>query len=413
MKEFLKVDLERLSAHRPPAVLLGGINLARALGIAGIPVIVASADPFTPAMASRYCIGRLALPPAAQREAVLERLLCAGEALTGALCTRVPLIYGDDDQLALVQEFRDALSPYYAFVLSDPALSRALNSKPLFQALAESRGLPVPRRLAWSDLADFAAPVLVKPRTKTGWESSAVLARLLNGAGKARVFPDGPALAGEPLAQALQDELTVQEYIPGDDQALWSFHGFADEHGKLLAWFIGRKIRTYPPLTGDSSYLELAHDPELASLGRTLALRIGLRGVFKMDFKRHAETGEFFLLEVNARFNLWHYLGAQAGVNLAQVAYDYMTRGARSSPVQMRTRYCWLSPRLDYLAYRALAARRELTAGGWLASLLSTRKVYDLFAWSDPLPAAAVLWDELRHFSRLRHRVMRWLSTAS
>ncbi len=413
MSDFLKVDLGRLSAHRPPAMLLGGINLVRAFGIARIPVIVASSERFTPAMVSRYCIGRCALPPAAQREALVERLLSAGEILTGALCTRIPLIYGDDDQLALVHEFREVLSPYYALVLSDPALSRALNSKPLFQALAESRGLPVPRRLAWNDLEHFEAPVLAKPRTKTGWESSAVQSQFLQGAGKARVFPDGRSVLNEPLARSLRGELTLQEYIPGDDRALWSFHGFADERGKLLACFIGRKIRTYPPLTGDSSYLELAHDSELASLGRSLVTRIGLKGIFKMDFKRHAETGQFFLLEVNARFNLWHYLGAQGGVNLAQVAYDYMTRGTRSSPVQMRTRYRWLSPRLDYLAYRSLAARRQLTARAWLASLLSTRKVYDLFAWSDPMPAAAVLWDELRHLSRLRHRVMRWLSTAS
>jgi predicted ATP-grasp superfamily ATP-dependent carboligase len=240
-----------------------------------------------------------------------------------------------------------------------------------------------------------------------------VFAQLLQGAGKARVFPDGRALLSDPLAQALREDLTLQEYIPGDDRALWSFHGFADERGKLLAWFIGRKIRTYPPLTGDSSYLELAHDPVLASLGRSLVSRIGLKGIFKMDFKRHAETGEFFLLEVNARFNLWHYLGAQAGVNLAEVAYDYVTRGVRTTPVQLRTRYRWLSPRLDYLAYRALAARRELTASGWLASLLSTHKVYDLFAWTDPMPALAVVWDELKHLSRLRRRVMRWLCTAS
>ena len=129
MSGFLKVDLRRLSPHRPPALLLGGINLVRALGLARIPVIVASAEPFTPAMASRYCTGRCALPPPAQREAVVERLLRAGELLTGALCTRVPLLYGDDDQLGLIQEYRDALSPYYAFVMSDPVLSRALHSK--------------------------------------------------------------------------------------------------------------------------------------------------------------------------------------------------------------------------------------------------------------------------------------------
>jgi predicted ATP-grasp superfamily ATP-dependent carboligase len=413
MNDFLKVDLRRLSAHRPPALLLGGINLVRALGLARIPVIVASAEPFTPAMASRYCIGRLALPPTAQREAVVERLLRAGELLTGALCARVPLLYGDDDQLGLIQEFRDALSPYFAFVLSDPALSRALHSKQLFQALAERRQLPVPRRLEWSELGEFDRPVLVKPRVKTDWDSSAVFSRLFGGAGKARIFPDGRAVLRDPLAQSLAEELAVQEYIPGGDRALWSFHGFADERGKLLAWFIGRKIRTYPALTGDSSYLELAHDAGLGALGHALVQQIGLKGVFKMDFKRHAETGRFYLLEVNARFNLWHYLGAKGGVNLAQLAYDYVTRGVRVAPLQTRARYRWLSPRLDYLAYRNLAARGELSAGAWLASLASSRKLYDLFAWTDPMPFFVVLWDEIKHLSRLRRRVMRWLSTAS
>ena len=413
MNDFLKVDLRRLDPHRPPALLLGGINLVRALGLARIPVIVASAEPFTPATASRYCIGRCALPPITQREAVVERLLRAGELLTGALCTRVPLLYGDDDQLGLIQDYREALSPYFAFVLAEPALARALHSKQLFQALAERRKLPVPRRLDWSELGEFDAPVLIKPKIKTDWDNSAVFSRLFGGAGKARIFADGRAVLQDPLAQSLAGELAVQEYIPGDDRALWSFHGFADERGKLLAWFIGRKLRTYPALTGDSSYLELAHDEELATLGRTLVPRIGLKGVFKMDFKRHAASGRFYLLEVNARFNLWHYLGAKGGVNLAQVAYDYVTRGARSAPLQRRTRYRWLSPRLDYLAYRSLAARGELSAAGWLASLASSRKVYDLFAWTDPMPLLVVLWDEVKHLSRLRRRVMRWLSTAS
>ncbi|HYR33286.1 MAG TPA: hypothetical protein VEQ87_03255 [Burkholderiales bacterium] len=413
MSGFLKVDLRRLSPHRPPALLLGGVNLVRALGLARIPVIVAAAEPFTPAMASRYCVGRCALPPLAQRDAVAERLVRAGEALTGALCTRVPLFYGDDDQLGLVQDFRDALSPYFAFVLADPALSRALHSKQLFQALAECRGLPVPRRLHWDELEQFDAPVLVKPRVKTDWDRSAVASQLFQGAGKARVFPDGAALLREPLAEALREELAIQEYIPGDDRSLWSFHGFADEQGRLLAWFIGRKIRTYPPLTGDSSYLELAHHPQLAALGRELVPRLGLKGVFKMDFKRHAANGRFHLLEVNARFNLWHYLGAKGGVNLSQVAYDYTTRGRIPLPAPVRTGYRWLSPRLDYLAYRSLAARGELTRTRWLASLLSARKVYDLFAWTDPMPFVAVLWDELKHLSRLRRRLMRWLCTAS
>src|SRR2546429_9796324 len=107
MNAFLKVDLRRLSPHRPPVMLLGGINLVRALGLADIPVIVASAQRFTPAMASRYCSGRLPLPPLPQRAAGVERPLAAGKILPGEVCTRRPLIYGDDDQPGPGPDFRE------------------------------------------------------------------------------------------------------------------------------------------------------------------------------------------------------------------------------------------------------------------------------------------------------------------
>src|SRR5207237_6925740 len=106
---YLQLERRALDRLRPPVVLLGGITLVRALGLARIPVIVASPSAYTPAMSSRYTLGCCALPPLAQREAVVERLLRLGEELTQALGTRVPLFYGDDDYLGIVQDFRAAL----------------------------------------------------------------------------------------------------------------------------------------------------------------------------------------------------------------------------------------------------------------------------------------------------------------
>ena len=210
--------------------------------------------------------------------------------------------------------------------------------------------------------------------------------------------------------QRLVGELAFQEYVPGDDRSLWSFHGFADEKAELFASFIGRKIRTYPALTGDSSYLELAHDDELAALGREIVAKLRLKGPFKLDFKRHATNGRFYLLEINARYNLWHYLGAKNGVNLAAVAYDYLTQGERPAPMAARTTYRWLALDLDYRAFRESA----LGLLPWLGSLVARPKVYDLFAWSDPMPFIV----GLRGFAttlppRLTRRVRQWLSTAS
>lgn len=390
---------------RLPVLLLGGINLVRALGLAGIPVIVASPESSTPAMASRYCMRRLVLPPLAQRTAVVARLLRVGDELMREFGAPVPLFYGDDDYLGLVQEFERQLSTRFLLLLNSPALSRALHSKALFQALGESRGLPVPRRLELAGLAQHESPVLAKPRMKTDWEGSAVYNELFSHAGKARIFANGHEALANPLVRKMHESLQFQEYVPGDDRSLWSFHGFADEKSELVDWFVGRKIRTHPALTGDSTYLELAHDETLAELGRDVVRRLGLKGIFKMDFKRHEVTGRYYLLEINARFNLWHYLGAKNGVNLAQVAYDYLTRGVRPRHVEPAARYRWLSFKLDWRHYR----RERPNTLQWLASLFQSPKVYDLWAWNDPLP---LLVDLRGYLPRMRRRMQRWLARA-
>ncbi|HEX6155558.1 MAG TPA: ATP-grasp domain-containing protein [Burkholderiales bacterium] len=389
-----------------PVVLLGGLNIVRALGMAGIPVVIASSGRRLPSMASRYCSGVIELPPITERAAVVETLIKESRGL-GA---RLPLFYDNDDRLALVQDYRAALAPHFALLLNEPGLADALVEKARFQALAERHELPVPRRLDWERLDAHGGPVLVKPKTRTGWDHSSVRRELFRGAGKARIFGSGREARADPLAAQLAGQLSFQEYVPGGDDAIWSFHGFAAPGGEVLEWFVGRKIRTWPALTGDSAYLRLARDERLVALGRDIARRLGLAGVFKMDFKRCADSGRFYLFEINTRFNLWHYLGASAGVNLPQVAYRYLMSGARPLHAEARTDVRWLCLHYDWRAYKELRARRSLTLAGWLLSLAHRPMVYDLFSWSDPRPFVRHWTTKIR--SAFTRRMHRWLATA-
>jgi D-aspartate ligase len=394
-----------------PVVLLGGLNVVRALGLARIPAIVASSERRTPSMASRYCAGTIELPPISERNAYLETLVAAGRRLAGQHGAPVPLFYDNDDRLALVQDCRDALSPHFALLLNEPGLGNALLEKSQFQAFAERTGLPVPRDFAWEALDAASGPVLVKPKTRTGWEHSSVRLQLFGGAGKARVFRSGREARADALTREFAGQLSFQEYVPGADDSLWSFHGFAAPGGEVLASFVGRKIRTFPALTGDSAYLRLAHDEALAALGRDLAKRLGLAGIFKMDFKRHAVSGRFYLLEINTRFNLWHYLGAKNGVNLAQVAYEFLTEGKFPERSAANTHYRWLNLRYDWRSYKELRKSREISLHAWLLTLMHWPMVYDLFSWSDPMPFVRHWSNRLR--SAFTRRMHRWLATAS
>ena len=390
-----------------PVVLLGGLNIVRALGLAKVPVIIASSDRRTPSMASRYCAGVIELPPIGDREAVVETLVHAAQRF-GA---RVPLFYDNDDRLALVQDYRAALEPHYALLLNEPALGDALLEKSRFQDFAERHGLPVPRRIAWHALDAESGPVLIKPKTRTAWDHSSVRQQLFGGAGKARLFANGAEVRANALAAQLAGQLSFQEYVPGEDDSIWSFHGFAAPGGEVLEWFVGRKIRTFPALTGDSSYLRLARDRELVALGRDIAARIGLTGIFKMDFKRSTSSGRYYLLEINTRFNLWHYLGACSGVNLPQVSYEYLLQGKRPLHIEAKPGVRWLCLRYDRRAYREAKAHGKLTLASWLASLAHLPMIYDLFSWSDPKPFLRYWATRIR--SALTRRMHRWLATAS
>src|SRR6185437_6735754 len=103
-----------------PALLLGGVNLVRCLGLAGIPAVVASPDPTEPAFASRHCRAAVVIPPYDHPKAV-NRILA----------------------------IRERLRRHFAMLLNEPSIANALIDKERFQALAAARSLPVPRELRW------------------------------------------------------------------------------------------------------------------------------------------------------------------------------------------------------------------------------------------------------------------------
>jgi len=417
------LDFSRFRPERPPVVLAGGLNLVRALGQGNLEAIVATWDPDEPAIASRYCAGRVTLPRPSADGATVDALVAMGAALAGRLGRRIPLVYGSDDTLTLVHANRARLARHYLFLLPDPEVATALVAKDRFAAFARHRGLPVPRSLRWQgdgpgSVRGTAGPVLVKPSEKLDWHHTTLCHRLFDGDGKARVFASGAEAATHPLVDEYHRQLTFQEYVPGGDPDHWSFHGFADESGHVLASFIGRKVRTFPAGAGESAFIELAHDEGLEALGRWIAGRCPLRGFFKMDFKRDPGDGRWHLLEINSRASLWLNLGAANGVNLARVGYDYLVDGTRPTPVRARTDYRWISLALDYKAARELGRRGELRLAAWIGSILASRNIYNLFSWSDPGPWLAT-WKRrlVRRLVRAPRRVVsllpRWRSTAS
>jgi D-aspartate ligase len=166
-----------------------------------------------------------------------------------------------------------------------------------------------------------------------------------------------------------------------------SYHTYVDQRGEVVAEFTGRKIRTLPASFGHSTAIEITDTPDVEVLGRKLIRELGLQGVAKLDFKRGPD-GILYLLEVNARFSLWHHPGAIAGVNVPALVYGDLVGWSRPAVGRVRAGVRWCRPWKDIFAARASG----MPLSKWLPWVLRS-EAKNAVAWEDPLPLlAAGLW---------------------
>ena len=360
----------RAGKRGPDAVVLGRIDLVRALGRARISSVVV-APPSDPIGRSRHV--KSTIDPGA--DAVEALLAHAREEPEPP-----PLFYDSDVALMLVSRNRDRLGQAYRFVLPETDLADDLLDKGRFQALAERLELPVPRaRPLTGDDLGLRFPVVVKasPYRDRRWEEAGFETKVL--------LVEDPGGLRDVLARIDGTGLQAiaQEVIPGAEDRIESYHAYVDGGGSVAGEFSGRKIRTTPPEFGMTTSLEITAEADVIAAGREAVERLGFRGVAKLDFKR-APDGRLHLLEVNPRFTLWTNAGAVAGVNLPAIVYADLTGGPRPPAARVRPGVRWIWPRADAAAARASGVSRL----SWLVWALRS-ETNSSFALSDPAPYLA------------------------
>ena len=332
------------------AVVMGDIDLVWALALAGVKTAL-YAEPRDAARLSRHVVKRLDWSDPWRQSGEVARTLLDFAAEGQEAPVLMPQSDGD---LVAVSREREHLAPACRFVLADAALVERLVDKERFAALASELELPVPRSTrvdpARHSVADIGLrfPLLVKPvvRDYARWSR-------VEDAAKAVDAPDEAALERLwPLLADLGAEVIVQELVPGPESAIESYHAYVDARGDAVAEFTGKKIRTRPSRFGHTTALEITREDDVAGLGREILASIGLEGVAKVDFKR-GPGGRLHLLEVNPRFNLWHYPGALAGVNLPALVHADLTGQGRPPVTPVRPGVRWCRPIGDVRAARA------------------------------------------------------------
>jgi D-aspartate ligase len=369
----------------PLGLVMGDIDVVRALGRAGIPAAFFG-FPDASARFSRHV--RAVLPWIdhwTRQDELLTALLRFGRSQD-----QPPVLYPQTDAaLLLVSRHREELGRVFHFVLAEAELIEQLVDKGRFERLAQRLRLPVPptqRVIAGPGRPppplEVSFPVIVKPVVRAAeWRAVGEAAKALEVRDERHWMTVWPRLA------RLDIELLVQHLVPGPETAVESYHGYVDGDGVVAAEFTGRKVRTDPPRFGYSTAVEVVELPDVAELGRDVLRQLALTGVAKADFKRD-ERGRLHLLEINPRFTLWHHPAALAGVNIPALVHADLTGRPRPHGRKATRTIMWCKPLSDLRAAHAAG----ISPLAWLRWAMRCRALSDL-SWEDPMPfIRGALW---------------------
>ncbi len=371
----------------PPAVVVGldcitGLQTARILSRAGIPVVGVAADRGHFACRTRSC--RSVHQGATSGPGLVQGL----EQLAAGLDARAVLFPCTDASVYTISEHRARLDRHYHVRLAPHEVVHTLMDKAAFTGFAERHALPVPRTRTVRTRAELiragselAFPVVVKPTVKTATWTNHTRAKAFE------VHDEQALTALYDRVSGWTDELIVQEWVVGGEDALYSFNGYFGDDGQPLATFIARKLRQWPPRTGTSASGEECRNDTVLDLAIELFGAAGYRGLAYLEVKRDARTGRHVIIEPNVGRPTGRSAIAEAGgvPLLATVYADALGRTLPEPRTQTYGRAKWVYLRHDVQAGIHAWRHRRLGFLGWIRSL-SGHRGYAVWSLRDPVP---------------------------
>ncbi len=298
---------------------------------------------------------------------------------------------GDRDAL-IVARHRDRLSD--VFHLWDNELTDLLTiiSKDRLSFRASQLGIAQPPMLVSPGIDQLAEwttttgpPYIVKPYY-LGVEGTERV-------GKNRVFESATELRHF-VRQGGSESLIIQKLIRGGDGLVYDCYGLCGRNHLIVTMATHRRIRQHPRDRGVTCYGEIpaalqnGGDQRIFDLTKKLLGGLRYHGIFGIEWIEDQESGEFFLLDFNARpFITIRHL-KDCGLNLPLLAYDELIGGdvgAFPMTPALKHKY-WIDVLADARTFRELSRIGRLSWGQWLLSIARCRS-FAIFSARDLTPS--------------------------
>jgi predicted ATP-grasp superfamily ATP-dependent carboligase len=374
------------TTDEPIAFILGkyattGLGVSRCFGRLKIPVLWLDSNPKQIGFHSKYCTGIVCPHQKNNEKDYVDFLLTLGERLSHK---GVFFPTGDIEVLVILKH-RSKLEQYYHIPMADLKITEILLNKQKFYQTLEKQGISYPKTYFPNDISEIESisnevryPCIVKP------VHSEYFRHVFN-TKFFRIESRQELIQGYRKAISKNQEVMIQEIIPGDAKHMCGFNAYYNKNSEPNGVFMYRRIREWPPVSGNGVLIENVVIPELEQIISSFVKNINYYGIVDAEFKKDPRNGTFNLLEINPRCWMQISFPLKCGVNLPYIAYlDALDKDVEKyTPNQEQAK--WLFIFQDIFSSWNSIVNGNLSLRKWIRSFKG-KKEYAVFAWDDPAP---------------------------
>ena len=245
-----------------------------------------------------------------------------------SICSKknIKLIVPSHNETEIIARHRNKFSPSVAALIPDESHCKIFNNKSMSYDLATELGIPVPKRISYSDPKDLSYILGEASLNRT------VIKLLTGNSGKGVFYGESPEHS-QSIVEELIDKYSldqtrfpqVEEYVNGEGYGCSVLYW----NGAHIAGFTHRRLRDKIFTGGTSTFREVSAHKAIETATRKIFETIGWHGLAMCEFKACPKTGRFWFIEVNPRMWGSMPLAIEAGVEFPFLAWLCATKGPK------------------------------------------------------------------------------------
>lgn len=386
-QQELKVLAETKEHQQPYAIIVGldsiqGLQSARILADRNVPVIAIAKSRDHYSCRTNVCKEILFANTSSQD--VIDLLARMGPTFQ----SKPVLFLCQDKNVLIVSKHRHVLEPWYHLILPDPEVVEMMVDKASFYSFAQENNFPIPRTFILHCRADaeYAAsqlsyPCILKPPSRpASWVKHTRLKAMI-------AKSSAELLAHYNHCCNWAEVLIVQELIHGQETDHYTCNCYFDRWSEPVVTFTSRKIRQWPPQTGQACSAEEVRNDIVEQETVRLFRSVNYCGLGYLEMKCDDRSGNYFIIEPNIGRPTGRAAMAEAsGVELLYTMYcDAIGRPLPENRQQKYEGVKWIHSLRDFQAALYHWHRGNLTISEWRRSVRG-KKVRAIWSWRDPKP---------------------------